>query len=64
MLIADEKVRIKSYNTTTLNADQQAAIASLPPLEAVAKELEELIKPGGPIEVCPTLEVADGMVDY
>jgi len=27
------------------------AVASLPPLEAVAKELEELIKPGGPVEV-------------
>ncbi|KAI9632245.1 uncharacterized protein MKK02DRAFT_30112 [Dioszegia hungarica] len=41
-----------------LNADQRAAIASLPVLEAQSRELEDLIKSGGPVEVAELGEAA------
>ena len=53
---ADSQSRIKTYSSQpseSLNADQKATLITLPALEAVAKELDELIKPGGPVEVSP-----------
>lgn len=47
--------RFKAYSAQPvekLNADQKAAIASLPILEAQSRELEDLIKSGGAVEVC------------
>jgi hypothetical protein len=51
---ANEQQRFQSYASlppTSLNADQKAAVASLPVLTAQSRELEDLIKPGGAVEV-------------
>lgn len=49
--------RFRSYAAQPaekLNADQKSAISSLPILEAQSRELEDLIKPGGAVEVSVT----------
>lgn len=51
---ADRQQRFQGYANLpekSLNADQRAAVASLPVLTAQSRELEDLIKPGGAVEV-------------
>ncbi|ORX36472.1 hypothetical protein BD324DRAFT_628984 [Kockovaella imperatae] len=53
--------RIKAYSSiegAKLNADQKAALTTLPALEAVYKELEDLIKEKGPVDEQELIQAA------
>ena len=60
---ADEQQRYRAYaaqDVNTLNADQRAALVALPALEGAYKELEDLVRDKGPVEVgsaVPTVSV-------
>ncbi|GFZ42932.1 hypothetical protein JCM24511_00650 [Saitozyma sp. JCM 24511] len=59
--LAKKLQRFRAYaaqSPETLNADQRSAIATLPVLESAYNELQELIKPGGPVEVAELNESA------
>jgi hypothetical protein len=50
----DEQQRYRAYavqDVSALNADQRAALVALPALEGAYKELEDLVRDKGPVEV-------------